>query len=128
MNQFKTTCLCGSVKCSFFLPINMVVQCYCSMCRKMQGSDYSSWVSVKDSQTIINCGREFLSEYQLNEKSKKVFCSKCGTIIYAINGKHFPNHKMFALGTIDKYSQELLPKKHVYLESKAEWVKVSSLI
>ena len=124
MNKFETSCYCGKVRCSFTLPVTTVVQCHCQLCRKLQGSDYSTWIAVKNTQFTVEAGSELITHYQANERSSKHFCSLCGTGVYCVNGKHFEEHKVLPLGTVDNYSVELKPQMQVYTDSKAEWVQL----
>jgi len=124
VNEVKGSCYCGSVQWEFTLPVKTVVKCHCSMCRKSQGSDYSTWVVVPSEQFTITKGSEAFTKYQANEKSSKNFCSCCGTPVFSVNGKHFPKHVVLALGTLDSYSEKLAPQIQVYTPDKAEWVKL----
>ncbi|WPC05457.1 GFA family protein [Pseudomonas benzenivorans] len=120
----KGSCHCGAVRWEFFLPIKTVVKCHCSNCRKLQGSDYSTWVVVPGEQYSITQGSEKITKYQANEKSSKNFCSNCGTAVFLSNGKHFPGNVVLALGALESYSEELSPKIQVYTSNKAEWVRL----
>jgi len=94
------------------------------MCRALQGTDYSTWVAVEAKQFTIEAGEEYLTHYQVNERSSKRFCSHCGTGVYGINGQHFSEYKMVPLGTVRHYSSELKPKIQAYTKDKAEWVQL----
>lgn len=124
MQKFSSSCHCGKIQCSFTLPVTAVVQCHCQNCRKLQGSDYSTWVAVHQQQFSIDRGEEHLVEYRANDQSSKIFCSHCGTGVFCINGKHFKHHKVLPLGSIDNYSFELAPFLKVYTENKAAWLKL----
>ena len=124
MKKFESACYCGKVRCSFTLPVKSVVQCHCNICRTLQGTDYSTWVAVEAMQFTIEAGEEYLTHYQVNDRSSKNFCSQCGTGVYAINGKHFSEHRMVPLGTVDNYSTELKPKIQAYAKDKAAWVQL----
>lgn len=123
MDKFKASCVCGNVELSFSLPVTSVVQCHCQSCRNMQGSDYSSWVVVVNNQFSINCGAEYVSNYEM-EQSSKSFCSVCGTAVFAINGKHFIKHKLIPLGIVKNYSTDIKPQIQVYTDNKAAWVEL----
>ena len=124
MDKFMASCRCGKVEISFSLPVTRVVQCHCQSCRKMQGSDYSTWIAVADQQFSIDSGSEYISTYEFTELSTKNFCSHCGTAVYGINGKHFKKHKMIPLGIVENYSADIKPQFQVYTENKAEWVSL----
>lgn len=124
MKKIKGACHCKKVQWSLILPVTTVVQCHCDNCRKMQGSDYSTWIAVPDKQFFVESGNELISTYEFNERSCKSFCSSCGSVVYGVNGKHFNGHKLVALGSAEKYLKELKPQIQVYTENKAEWVQI----
>jgi len=121
MELFQLSCHCGKVQCAFNAPITTVVQCHCKNCRKLQGADFSTWVVIPDNQLQVNQGESEISHYAFNHRSKKCFCSSCGTVVYGENGKHFKNHKLISLGTVENYKDSLKPQLQVYKESKASW-------
>jgi hypothetical protein len=126
MNLINGSRHCGEINWEFTLPIKTVVKCHCESCRKLQGSDYSSWVVVPCEQYSITKGKHEVTEYKATEKSSKNFCSRCGTPVFLVNGKHFPGHVVLALGTINNYSDKLAPQIQVYTPNKAAWVNLHS--
>ena len=128
MYGFKIECHCRKVKCSFCLPIATVVQCHCQNCRRMQGSDYSTWLAIGQENYSVDSGEDLITLYQVNEKSNKSFCSFCGTVVFAENGKHFNHHVMLPLGAVKNYKAALKPQVQVYIENKAEWVQIHDCV
>ena len=124
MSQIKGSCHCGQVQWKFSLPVKTVVKCHCNNCRKLQGSDYSSWIVVPKSRFQVDSGKEAITTYDFSKVSQKYFCSRCGSTVYGINGKHFPEDIMVPLGEVDNYSDELAPKIQVYSNDKAKWVNL----
>jgi len=124
MDIIKAECRCGKVKLSFSLPVTKVVQCHCESCRKMNGSDYSSWIVINNDQIRIVDGNDHIKKFKLNNLSSKSFCSTCGTGVFGINGKHFKNHKLVPLGIVNNYTKEIKPQVQVYTENKAKWVEL----
>lgn len=120
--MIKGSCHCGTVRWEFTLPAKTVVKCHCGNCRKLQGSDYSTWVIVPAEQYTITNGKDSVTTYQANKISSKHFCSLCGTAAFLVNGKHFPGDVVLALGTLQNYSEELAPQIQVYTPDKASWV------
>ena len=118
------SCHCGAVKWEFTQPIKTVVKCHCGACRKLQGSDYSTWVIVPSEQYSVTKGKDAVTKYQATEKSSKNFCSACGTPVFLINGIHFPDDVVLPLGAIENYSDELAPQIQVYTTDKATWVNL----
>jgi len=124
MSTIKGSCHCNAVKWQFILPIKTVVKCHCQNCRKLQGSDYSSWIIVSQDQLEVTKGKDHLSKYVSNETSSKTFCSICGSAAYLVNGKHFPGNFVIPLGSINNYEEALAPQIQVYTPNKAVWLKL----
>jgi len=128
MDIIKATCCCGNVKLSFSLPVTRVVQCHCESCRKMNGSDYSTWVAINNDQFSIDDGNEHIKKFKLNNLSSKSFCTTCGTGVFGINGNHFKNHKLVPLGIVSNYINEIKPQVQVYTDNKAKWVELHGCV
>lgn len=124
MNKVKGSCHCGSVVWEFDLPIKTVVKCHCSMCRKLQGSDHSTYVVVPKEQFSLSKGKDLVVNYQATEKSSKNFCSACGTPTHLINGKHFHDDFVLPLGIVENYTDDLAPQIQVYTSEKPSWSKI----
>ena len=124
MNSIKGSCHCGSVSWEFDLPIKTVVQCHCSMCRKLQGADYSSYVVVPKEQFSVLSDPSKSTCYQATGVSAKNFCNTCGSPTHLVNGKHFPEDMVLPLGVVQGYSEALSPQIQVYTAEKAEWVNI----
>ncbi|WP_432452555.1 MULTISPECIES: GFA family protein [unclassified Agarivorans] len=124
MRQINGSCHCNSVQWAFELPIKTVVKCHCNSCRKLQGSDYSTWIVVPQAQFEVIKGHEYIAKYNATESSSKAFCSNCGCSAYLVNGKHFPEDFVLPLGSIDHYSEALAPQIQVYTTDKAAWLKL----
>lgn len=122
MTKFKGSCHCSSVRWEFSLPIKTVVKCHCANCRKLQGSDYSTWVIVPSDQFSISDGNENVTTYEPQGVSRKSFCSKCGSPVFLVNGKHFPDEVVLPKGNIENYTDALAPQIQVYTPDKAVWV------
>ena len=126
MQHFLASCHCSSIELSFSTPVTTVVNCHCHNCRRMQGSDYSTWVVIPNSQIHLLKGEQSIENYSFNSVSSKYFCKKCGTAVFGVNGKHFTGHKVVPLGIIDSFSSELAPQIQVYSTDKAQWCSLQS--
>ena len=124
MSEIRGSCHCNSVKWKFSLPVKTVVKCHCGNCRKLQGSDFSSWVVVPQTQFEVTSGQNMISTYKASKVSNKSFCSNCGSATHLVNGKHFPSEFVLPLGAIDNYTDQLAPQIQVYTPDKAAWVNL----
>ncbi|AWF82153.1 aldehyde-activating protein [Microbulbifer sp. A4B17] len=124
MSKIKGGCHCGSIAWEFDLPIKTVVKCHCSMCRRLQGADHSTYAVVPKEQFSLSKGKDLVVSYQATEKSYKNFCSVCGTPTHLVNGKHFPDDYVLPLGIVENYTNELAPKIQVYTSEKPPWSNI----
>ena len=60
-------CICGQVKYSVSGLVLQVVACHCTLCRRMSGSAYSSYVVVKEQDFSVDHGKEGLTSYEVTD-------------------------------------------------------------
>lgn len=117
--MYSGGCLCGKVRFEIDGPINDIVFCHCTDCRKVQGSAYATNGWVHDSKFRLLHGRELLSRYAHVPGKVKYFCRECGSPVMSINDSN-PDQIRVRLGTIDTEVREK-PKCHIFTASKANW-------
>lgn len=125
MTHHKGGCHCDRVAWRFAAPAQAVLKCHCENCRRLQGSDYSTWVVVPSNKFELVKGAEHVTEYSTGRSSRS-FCSNCGTTVFLNNGKHFPTATIVPLGLVEIYESSLAPQAHVYSDNKADWVRIPS--
>ena len=124
--EFSGGCDCGAIQYELTGPAKLVVNCHCSGCRKRNGSPYSTYCVVSQSDLRIVLGLENLTTYENNEGGRKLFCSKCGSPLYKINPR-YPGMLMVLYGSLSD-STNLTPSVNVYSEDKLPWVESISSI
>jgi hypothetical protein len=114
----KGSCNCGDVQYSTEDNVKAVVNCHCKLCRKMNGSAFSTYVVVPESEFHLKHGS--LNRVKVADSASKSYCSNCGTPIFNDNPK-FQGLIMLYLGSIDagKLPQ---PQVNIYCESQIKWV------
>ncbi|BFT29052.1 GFA family protein [Alteromonas sp. D210916BOD_24] len=112
------SCNCKSVQFSSSDEIRAIVNCHCNLCRKMNGSAFSTYVVVASENFILKSGS--LKTVQVSENASKSFCKHCGTPIYNQNPK-LAGLKILYLGSIDN-APTLKPAINIYCESQLKWV------
>jgi len=120
------SCFCKAVKFQIELPVKEVLHCHCNMCRRLSGSDYTSWVIVPDNKFSLTKGKENLSSYAVSEQCNQTFCKTCGTRITTTD-KKYAGIISILRGTIsDDINNEA--SAEFYMSDKAPWFHlVSSL-
>ena len=111
-------CHCGAVNYIFSIDKISSSVCHCSMCRKLHGSDYTTWITVEKNAFSIDKGADVISEYQVSEHTVSYFCSRCGTKVYSID-KRYSNIGMLR-GTIKSKIKET-PQRQWFWDKKVPW-------
>lgn len=111
------SCQCGNIKYSTQGNANTVVNCHCNLCRKMNGSAFSTYVVVSETAFKLTHGK--LQRVQVSENASKFFCPTCGTPIYNENPK-LSGLKILYLGALVS-NEDIQPRANIYCESRLSW-------
>jgi hypothetical protein len=76
----KGGCLCGNVRYEVRGPLRDVVNCHCSMCRRLHGNFGPHSKALKDSITITR--DDGLAWYKSSEIAQRGFCRDCGSSLF----------------------------------------------
>jgi hypothetical protein len=123
VNKQNGSCGCGAVEFRLNSEIVNVVNCHCNMCRRHNGSSFSTYAVLPFRFLEIIKGQEQIKEYSVGS-GKKHFCEKCGTPLFNVNEK-YPGACMLYIGTLH-LADTLVPKLNVWCESKLAWVDALS--
>jgi len=115
-------CFCGEVQFDIELPVFGVIYCHCTMCRQINGTDYTTWVRVLSDNFKITKGIESVTEFNVTEKTTSYFCYECSSTIYT-SDKDYTDSVGILRGMI-RGDVGQLPIKHFYYDDRAEWVDV----
>lgn len=121
--MYTGKCLCGAVSYEFMAELDDVTYCHCSMCRKLSGSAFLAFGSVKHEDLTI-MGQQSLSKYSASSSATRMFCQQCGsTMFWQETGEYGDNYMCIALGTLDS---EVKPShwRHFYTACKASWYEI----
>ncbi len=118
MHKLSGGCSCGAVRYAVNGDVRSIVNCHCSMCRKMNGSAFSTYVAVSDNNFEILNGD--LESYKVSENAEKNFCGKCGTPVFN-SSLNYAGLTILHLGTIDD-ELNLEPQVSIYCESRLNWL------
>lgn len=112
------SCNCGSIRFHSSDNITAIVNCHCQLCRKVNGSAFSTYVVIPDDDFVLKTGT--LKKIPLSKRATKSFCQDCGTPIYNQSIK-FTGLKILYLGSLDTPIKSS-PTKNIYCESQLSWV------
>ncbi|MDX2481511.1 MAG: GFA family protein [Desulfuromusa sp.] len=114
------SCMCGAVQYEISKRPLLVVNCHCTICRKGNGSSFSTYASVLASSFSITKGDKTLQGFALGEKGEKNFCRVCGSPIFNKN-KKYPGFYMVHYGSLNM-PNNVEPSVNVFFEDKLPWV------
>ena len=116
------SCYCGAVRFSVGLPTLFCGHCHCSMCRRMHGAGYVTWLAVPHSRFSVDAGEKDLVRFASSDHGTRSFCARCGSSLLC-ESTHHPDRIDVVLanlhGPIDRE-----PQLHFYYDHRAEWIAV----
>ena len=115
----KGSCLCGKVQYEITGELQDVLNCHCSMCRKLHASAFRTRAKIETKAWETIQGSEYITFYESSVGEHKGFCSNCGSSLYT-KFDAFPDVLGFPLGTLDTDPQ-IKPERHIFVANKAPW-------
>lgn len=117
--MYKGSCLCGAVNIEITGPIESIIHCHCSKCRKNSGTAYATNGFVNADKFRIVSGEGQLGSYMTSPGKLRHFCSICASPVYSSNEAN-PARIRLRLGVLDSDIDER-PISHNFVTSKANW-------
>jgi len=109
-------CLCGDMAWTVDGEFTMLVNCHCSICRKVHGAGYGAFVASPVDGFEWISGQEKVRVYQSSEAGQRPFCPRCGSGVPAVTG----NLVVMPAGNLDgDINREL--DSHIFVAHKACW-------
>ena len=124
--RLEGSCHCGAVK--FSLQSSQPVpymRCYCSICRKTNGSGGYSINLGGEFNTLKISGDENISVYQATPSCERRFCKLCGSGLW-VYSPDWPDLVHPFASAIDTDLPAAPEHTHIMLQSKAAWVPVGA--
>ena len=78
-------CLCGAVTFEIDVPDGTLGEtrfCYCTECRRANGTAFSANVPVPQDQFRLTSGVDGITEYESSPGNHRAFCATCGSPVY----------------------------------------------
>ena len=122
-NTVSGSCFCGGVTFDLTLPAQWCGHCYCSMCRRMHGAGYVTWVAVAKKQFGLTRGEDLLICFESSDHGTRRFCRVCGSSLFC-ESSHHADVIDVVLANLDGELVGLEPQANVYVSDRAGWVAV----
>jgi hypothetical protein len=112
-------CLCGGVRFEVAGPLGPASYCHCTRCQRRTGAAASPQVRVEPGSVTVTAGEQLLRAYEPDGGFAKVFCSECGSSLWAARpGKAHPFS--IRLGAFDG-DPGVRPSYRQHVQSAAPW-------
>lgn len=119
MGNLTGSCNCGEAVYKVFGAVKKIVNCHCTLCRKMNGAAFSTYVIVLENEFQMISGN--LRTHKVSTYASKHFCGNCGTPIYNTNPK-LEGLIILHLGSLD-CALEITPEVNIFCDSQLGWVQ-----
>lgn len=120
MTDTTGSCACGTIAYSISKRPLAVLNCHCTLCRKINGSAFSTYASVLKSSFSITQGEDKLQRFAISENGAKHFCSRCGTPLFNQN-QRYPGLCIIHYGSLDN-PEPMAPTTNIYYDNRCPWV------
>ncbi len=119
------SCLCGDVAFEIEGPVEPLSHCHCSMCRKMNGAAFATWIAAPRSAFRWLRGTDRIKRYDSSASAWRPFCSRCGSSVPA--APESMDRVFVPLGLITG-DPKLGPMRHGFVGSKAPWYEITDAL
>jgi hypothetical protein len=126
MTVHRGSCLCQDVRYEIRGDIGDFGYCHCTSCRKASGSAHAANAPVDRDSFVLHSGRESLREYESSPGKFRVFCSRCGSPIYAYLREQ-PAVVRLRLGSLDTPLGKTTTA-HTWVSDKADWEPIDDAL
>jgi hypothetical protein len=118
--------LCGNVRYTIDGELGPFGYCHCTSCRKASGTAHAANAPVERSAFTLVSGSDTLRELESTPGKLRVFCSRCGSPIYAYL-RATPASIRIRLGSLDTPLHDR-PRAHTWVSDKAPWEPIEDTI
>lgn len=122
----RGSCLCGGIAYEVSGELGDFGYCHCTSCRKASGSAFGANTPVDRSAFHLVRGADLLRDYESSPGKHRVFCSRCGSPIYAFLDKT-PDVLRVRMGSLDTPFDKK-PRAHTFVSDKATWEPIEGEI
>ncbi len=81
--MFQGSCLCRGVRYELSAEPGAFGYCHCTSCRKASGSAHAANAPVDRENFHLLSGRELIRQFESSPGKFRVFCTNCGSPLYA---------------------------------------------
>ena len=124
--RYQGSCLCQSVRYAIDGELGDFGYCHCTSCRKASGSAHGANVAVDRARFHLLSGEGALREYESSPGKLRVFCSACGSPMYAYL-RATPEVLRVRMGSLDTPFTGRA-RAHTWVSDKAPWEAIEDTV
>ena len=117
------SCFCGAVQFRVDMPTLFNAHCHCTMCQRVHGAGYVTWIGVPETQLRVTAGADQLRHFASSEHGQRSFCTVCSSSLFCRSTRH-PTRVDITVanlhGPVDR-----APQVHAYFNNRSSWTDVS---
>lgn len=113
------TCLCGDIQWELSGALTEMSHCYCTMCRKVHGTAFSTNAVVQRAAFRWLAGEQKIGHFESRAGSDWPFCGGCGATVPGL----FDDEVWLAVGPLEGDFKER-PLFHIFVASAASWHEI----
>ena len=119
------SCLCGQVRFELAGTPQFINHCHCSMCRKVHGAAFGSFLHANASGFRWLAGLSQVQNYQSSPGNVRAFCKVCGSNVPVLEEED--THVIIPAGSLDD-DPIVRPVVHIHTGSKAPWFEITDAL
>lgn len=116
------TCLCGGVRFVLDGPAQFINHCHCSMCRKVHGAAFGSFLHADGAVFRWEAGESLVQSYESSAGNFRCFCRVCGSNVPVLEDEG--THVIIPAGALDD-DPRVRSVVHIHTASKAPWFEIA---
>lgn len=121
----RGSCLCGDVRYQLDGPPQFINHCHCSMCRKVHGAAFGSFLHADGRGFRWTAGEALVKTYESTPGNLRAFCTRCGSNLPVLEHDDEDGlHAIIPAGGLDD-DPGVRPVVHIHVASKAPWTVIT---
>jgi hypothetical protein len=119
-------CFCGAVRFTVDLPSKWCAHCHCSMCRRIHGAGYVTWVGFERSRFHITSGADQLHWYASSPAARRGSCAICRSNML-FESSRWADETHVALACLDG-PIDRKPQANASYEMRVDWMPIDEAL
>ena len=121
----RGSCLCGDIVYEIEGEFQDMSHCHCSMCRKMHGTAFATYVGIPSEGLRWVSGEDRATRYESSPGFIRAFCSSCGSVVPSPSKGESVMY--VAAGNLEG-DCGVRPEVHIFAKSKASWYTITDAL